>query len=57
MLFANHSQRPDSFRKLFNRAVSAASCTRIYWLKKYRNAAPWATDENLKALIGPNWKP
>jgi predicted cupin superfamily sugar epimerase len=27
------------------------------WLKKYRNAAPWATDENLKALIGPNWKP
>ena len=27
------------------------------WLKKYRDAAPWATNENLKALIGPNWKP
>jgi hypothetical protein len=27
------------------------------WLKQYRNAAPWATEQNLRTLIGPNWKP
>lgn len=27
------------------------------WLKKYRNSAPWATDQALRFLIGPNWKP
>jgi uncharacterized protein len=27
------------------------------WLKRYTGAAPWATKENLRALIGPNWKP
>ena len=27
------------------------------WLKRYTGAAPWATRENLRALIGPNWKP
>jgi predicted cupin superfamily sugar epimerase len=27
------------------------------WMKRYRGAAPWATEENLRALIGPNWKP
>jgi uncharacterized protein len=27
------------------------------WVKRYRGAAPWATEENLRALIGPNWKP
>lgn len=27
------------------------------WLKRYAGAAPWATKENLRALIGPNWKP
>lgn len=27
------------------------------WLTRYRNAAPWATTETLRALIGPNWKP
>ena len=27
------------------------------WLNKYRAAAPWATDQTLRALIGPNWKP
>ncbi len=27
------------------------------WLKRYTGAAPWATDENLRQLIGPNWKP
>ena len=27
------------------------------WLKQYRNAAPWATEANLRTLIGPNWKP
>ena len=26
------------------------------WLKKYRNAAPWATEQNLRFLIGPNWR-
>ena len=27
------------------------------WLKRYTGAAPWATRENLRSLIGPNWKP
>jgi uncharacterized protein len=27
------------------------------WLKRYKSAAPWATEENLRAMIGPNWKP
>jgi predicted cupin superfamily sugar epimerase len=27
------------------------------WMKRYRGAAPWATEENLRTLIGPNWKP
>jgi predicted cupin superfamily sugar epimerase len=27
------------------------------WMKRYRGAAPWANEENLRALIGPNWKP
>ncbi len=27
------------------------------WLKRYTGAAPWATDENLRQLIGPNLKP
>jgi predicted cupin superfamily sugar epimerase len=27
------------------------------WLSKYRNAAPWATEEALRILIGPNWQP
>jgi uncharacterized protein len=27
------------------------------WLAKYRNAAPWATEANLRTLIGPNWNP
>jgi uncharacterized protein len=27
------------------------------WLRRYAGAAPWATNENLRALIGPNWKP
>jgi uncharacterized protein len=27
------------------------------WVKKYSGAAPWATSENLRALIGPNWLP
>jgi len=26
------------------------------WLKRYTGAASWATRENLRALIGPNWK-
>jgi uncharacterized protein len=25
------------------------------WVKRYEGAAPWATEENLRALIGPNW--
>jgi len=24
------------------------------WIKRYANAAPWATEENLRTLIGPN---
>jgi predicted cupin superfamily sugar epimerase len=27
------------------------------WVKRYTDAAPWATKENLRALIGPNRKP
>jgi predicted cupin superfamily sugar epimerase len=27
------------------------------WIKQYTGAAPWATEENLRALIGPNWQP
>lgn len=27
------------------------------WVQRYATAAPWATRENLRALIGPNWKP
>jgi hypothetical protein len=26
------------------------------WVKKYAGKAEWATPENLRALIGPNWK-
>jgi uncharacterized protein len=27
------------------------------WVKRFAGAAPWATPEFLRALIGPNWKP
>jgi predicted cupin superfamily sugar epimerase len=27
------------------------------WLRRYTGAAPWANKENLRAMIGPNWKP
>jgi predicted cupin superfamily sugar epimerase len=27
------------------------------WVSRYKGAAPWATEETLHALIGPNWKP
>ena len=27
------------------------------WIKKYSGVTPWATPENLRALIGPNWIP
>jgi uncharacterized protein len=27
------------------------------WVAKYRNATPWSTADNLRSLIGPNWKP
>jgi predicted cupin superfamily sugar epimerase len=27
------------------------------WVKRFAGAAPWATPENLRALIGPNWTP
>jgi predicted cupin superfamily sugar epimerase len=27
------------------------------WVKRFTGAAPWATPETLRALIGPNWKP
>jgi predicted cupin superfamily sugar epimerase len=27
------------------------------WLKRFSGAANWATPENLRLLIGPNWKP
>jgi len=26
------------------------------WVKRYTNAAPWATPETLRAFIGPNWQ-
>ena len=26
------------------------------WVKRYTGSAPWATDEMLRVLIGPNWK-
>jgi len=26
------------------------------WVKRYTGAAPWATPETLRELIGPNWK-
>jgi predicted cupin superfamily sugar epimerase len=25
------------------------------WIRRYAGAAPWATEANLRALIGPNW--
>jgi uncharacterized protein len=27
------------------------------WVKRYTGAAPWATPDMLRALIGPNWRP
>ena len=27
------------------------------WIRRYAGAAWWATEENLQALIGPNWSP
>jgi uncharacterized protein len=27
------------------------------WVKRYAGKAEWATPENLRVLIGPNWKP
>jgi predicted cupin superfamily sugar epimerase len=27
------------------------------WVKRFSGSAPWATAEELRALIGPNWKP
>jgi uncharacterized protein len=27
------------------------------WVNRFSGAAPWATPENLRALIGPNWIP
>jgi predicted cupin superfamily sugar epimerase len=27
------------------------------WVSRYVGSAPWATIENLRTLIGPNWKP
>ena len=27
------------------------------WVKRFTGAAPWATEEFLRTLIGPNWKP
>jgi len=26
------------------------------WVKRYSGAAPWATPEFLREMIGPNWK-
>ena len=26
------------------------------WVSQYAGKAPWATEANLKSLIGPNWK-
>ena len=25
------------------------------WIKRYAGTAPWATEEFLRAMIGPNW--
>lgn len=27
------------------------------WMRRYTGATPWASRENLRAMIGPNWKP
>ena len=27
------------------------------WVNRYIGAAPWATEDHLRQLIGPNWKP
>lgn len=27
------------------------------WVKRFTNAAPWATPETLRQFIGPNWEP
>jgi len=27
------------------------------WIERYAGKAPWATQQNLRTLIGPNWKP
>ena len=27
------------------------------WIRRYKGTAQWATEENLRALIGPNWIP
>jgi predicted cupin superfamily sugar epimerase len=27
------------------------------WIRRFTGSAPWATEANLKALIGPNWQP
>jgi predicted cupin superfamily sugar epimerase len=27
------------------------------WIKRYANAAPWATEDTLRTFIGPNWQP
>jgi uncharacterized protein len=27
------------------------------WVERFKGAAPWATEANLRALIGPNWIP
>jgi predicted cupin superfamily sugar epimerase len=27
------------------------------WVKRYKGTAPWATEEMLRSLIGPNWIP
>ncbi len=29
----------------------------VDWVKRYTDAAPWATPETLRELIGPNWQP
>lgn len=27
------------------------------WVRRFSGAAPWATPENLRFMVGPNWKP
>ena len=27
------------------------------WVKRFTNAAPWATPQFLREMIGPNWMP